>query len=87
MRGLNPWPCAYSDLPEGRIKIYLAKPCSAECTAEAGTVVVSSAKEGLKVACGDGWLEILEMQAPGGKRMNAKDYLRGKKIDIHSKFN
>lgn len=86
VRGLNPWPCAYSDLLEGRIKIYLAKPCAAEGEAEAGTVAVSSPKEGLKVACGEGWLEILEMQAPGGKRMNAKDYLRGKKIEINSKF-
>ncbi|MBQ3574336.1 MAG: methionyl-tRNA formyltransferase, partial [Clostridia bacterium] len=54
--------------------------------AEAGTVVVSSPKEGLKVACGEGWLEILEMQAPNAKRMPAKDYLRGKKIDIGTKF-
>lgn len=86
VRGFNPWPCAYTENENGRLKIFLAKPCEVERSAEAGTVVVSSAKEGLKVACGDGWLEVLEMQAPNARRMPAKDYLRGKKIDVGTKF-
>ena len=87
VRGLNPWPCAYTENEAGRIKIYLAKPCTAEAAAEPGTVVVSGAKEGLKIACGEGWLEILEMQAPNAKRMAAKAYLQGKKIETGTKFN
>lgn len=86
VRGFNPWPCAYTENENGRLKIFLAKPIPAEGSFEAGTVVVSSAKEGLKVACGDGWLEVLEMQAPNARRMPAKDYLRGKKIDVGTKF-
>ena len=43
--------------------------------------------EGLKTACGEGWLEVLEMQAPNAKRMSAKAYLQGKKIEIGTKFN
>ena len=86
VRGFNPWPCAYTENEAGRLKIFLAKACEAENEAEAGTVVVSSPKEGLKIACGEGWIEILEMQAPNAKRMPAKDYLRGKKIDIGTKF-
>ena len=46
----------------------------------------ASAKEGLLVACGEGALEILEMQAPGGKRMSARAYLAGKKIEPGTKF-
>ena len=51
-----------------------------------GTVLRSSAKEGLFVACGEGALEVLEMQAPGGKRMSARAYLAGKKIEPGTKF-
>ena len=87
VRGLNPWPCAYTENESGRIKIYLAKPCAAESAAEPGTVVVSDPKQGLKIACGEGWLEVIEMQAPNAKRMGAKDYLRGKKIETGTKFN
>lgn len=86
VRGLNPWPCAYSDCEGGRIKLYLAKPCAAERELAPGTVAVSGAKEGLKIACGAGWLEVLEMQAPNAKRMAAKAYLQGKRIAPGTKF-
>ena len=82
VRGLNPWPCAYTDLGGGRLKLYLARAVQADSDASAGTVVASGPKEGLVVRCGEGTLEILEMQAPGGKRMAAKAYLMGKKIEV-----
>lgn len=87
VRGLNPWPCAYAEGEAGRLKIYLARACAAQRPAEAGEVVVSSAKAGLFIACGEGWLEVLELQAAGAKRMSAKAYLQGKKIEIGTKFN
>lgn len=87
VRGLNPWPGAYAETENGRLKLYLARACEAKFPCEAGTVAVSSAKEGLMIACGEGWLEILEMQAPNAKRMSAKAYLQGKKIEIGTKFN
>ena len=37
-------------------------------------------KRGLEIACGDGVLEILELQAAGAKRMEARAYLRGKSL-------
>ena len=82
VRGLNPWPCAYTDLPEGRLKLYLARPVDRAGDAAPGTVVAASPKEGLFVRCGEGALEVLEMQAPGGKRMPAKAYLMGKRIEV-----
>ena len=82
VRGLNPWPCAFTSLPGGNLKIYLAKPADMDAAgAEPGTVIESSAKKGLFVACGEGVLEIIEMQAPNAKRMAAKVYLNGKRID------
>lgn len=86
VRGLNPWPCAYTDYAAGRLKVYLAKPVDTAADVEPGTVIASSAKEGLVVACGQGCLELLEIQAPNAKRMTAKAYLMGKKIDIGTRF-
>ena len=83
-RGLDPWPSAYTDYLGGTLKIYRARPVEGE--GDPGTVLRSSAKEGLFVACGEGALEVLEMQAPGGKRMSARAYLAGKKIEPGTKF-
>lgn len=86
VRGLNPWPCAYTDYAAGRLKVYLAQPVEAETDAAPGTVIASGAKTGLIVACGAGCLELLEIQAPNARRMTAKAYLMGKKIEIGTRF-
>ena len=83
-RGLNPWPCAFTEYGGGVLKVYLAR--ALQGNGEPGVVVQASAKEGLLIACGEGVLEILEMQAPGGKRMSARAYLAGKKIEPGTKF-
>jgi len=86
VRGLNPWPCAFTDYAAGRLKVYLAKAADVNSDAAPGTVIASGAKEGLIVACGQGCLELLEIQAPNAKRMTAKAYLMGKKIDVGTRF-
>lgn len=80
VRGLNPWPCAYTDTADGRLKLYLAKAVDCDEAAAPGTVVVSSPKKGLFVRCGEGALQVLELQAPGSRRMDAKAFLMGKGI-------
>ena len=75
--GLNPWPCCGIDIPEGRLKLLRAK--AVEGNGEPGTVLAADAKQGLVFACGEGAVEITELQAPGGKAMKAKDWLRGHK--------
>jgi len=82
VRGLNPWPCAYTDMEGGRLKLYLAKAVDCDVAAAPGTVVISSPKEGLFVRCGEGALQVLQLQAPGGKRMDAKAFLMGKGIEV-----
>ena len=86
VRGLNPWPCAFTDMPGGRLKLYLARAVDCDAAAAPGTVILSSPKAGLMVRCGEGALEILEMQAPGGKRMAAKAYLMGKRIEVGTRL-
>ena len=86
VRGLNPWPCAFTDMNGGRLKLYLARAVDCDADAVPGTVLASSPKDGLFVRCGDGALEVLELQAPGGKRMTAKAYLMGKGIEVGTVF-
>ncbi len=80
VRGLNPWPCAYTEYSCGTLKLFQAKAVESAGDAAPGTILESSPKKGLVIACGDGALEIVEMQAPNAKRMPAKQYLMGKCI-------
>lgn len=81
VRGVNPWPGAFSKMNGDVIKIWLSKKLDKKTDALPGCVVTASAKEGLIVACGNGeTIEIVEMQAPNAKRMTAKAYLSGKKL-------
>ena len=75
VRGLIPWPCAATSVDGKGVKVY--ETVSGEMTADApGTM--HAVKRGLSVACGDGRsLIITQLQAEGGKRMAAADYLRG----------
>ena len=80
VRGLIPWPCASTELGGKKVKVFTTK-LGRAANAEAGTILTAG-KQGLEIACGDGCsLWILEMQAEGGKRMMAADYLRGHPIE------
>ena len=86
VRGLNPWPGAYTQLNGATLKIHLARAVEREDEAAPGTVIAASPKAGLLVKCGTGALEILELQAQGGKRMAAKAYLAGKPIETGTRL-
>jgi len=77
VRGLTPWPGCYMLLDNGEtLKIWKAE--EMECEAmEPGTMISADPKAGLVIAAGKNAVRIAELQAQGGKRMNAKDYLRG----------
>jgi methionyl-tRNA formyltransferase len=81
VRGLNPWPGAYTAMAGGTLKIWLARALD-ERGGAPGEVITASGKEGLIIACGQGCLEVLEMQAPNSKRMSAKAYLLGKPMPV-----
>ena len=84
VRGLSPWPIALTALDGAPVKVYTAK--AADGHGVPGEVLVADAKDGLVVACGDGALRIGELQMVGGKRMDARDYLRGHTISVGSVF-
>ena len=80
INGLNPWPCVSVSLGNDRLKLLRA--AKADCSGEAGTVITADPKGGLIIACGSGAVRVLEIQAPGGKRMKPEDYLRGHVIAV-----
>lgn len=86
VQGLNPWPGAYTEMPGGTLKIHRARAVADETDAVPGTVTASGPKCGLVVKCGEGALEVVELQAPGGRRMEARAYLAGKRIDEGTRF-
>ncbi len=78
INGLNPWPCV--SVPLGNERLKLLRAVTADADGMPGTVISADPKGGLIVACGSGAVRILEIQAPGGKRMKPEDYLRGHAI-------
>lgn len=82
VRGLIPWPAAVTELNGVRCKIF-ATTVLEETTGKAPGKILAADKKGLKVACGTGTvLRIDVLQADGGKRMAAADYLRGHPIPV-----
>ena len=81
VRGVNPWPGAYTHLNGEVLKLWKVSPRPWEGTEADGSVLKASAREGLLVKCGNGALELEIIQLPGGKRMSAKSYLAGRSIE------
>lgn len=79
IRGLNPWPTAYTSLDGRQVKLWRARVGGSGTGARPGEVLESSGGA-LAVQTGDGVLEILELQMEGKKRMDAEAFLRGHRI-------
>lgn len=80
IRGLNPWPIAYTHYGNTVMKIYKSRVLNEKSSKEVGTIIEVS-KEGLKVSTGSGVLLIEEIQFPGKKPLKVKDFIIGNKID------
>ena len=78
VRGLHPWPVATAELAGTKFKIHAT--AVVEGSGEPGTILCLT-KTGLRIACGEGAIEIRSLQAEGGKRMAAPDYFRGHPLE------
>jgi methionyl-tRNA formyltransferase len=88
VRAFNPVPGALSTLDGEPVKIWRAQ-CAAETGAETGTdpgQVISADEQGIVVACGKGALRIIELQRAGGKRLAARDFVRGRALAAATRF-
>lgn len=79
IRGLNPWPSAYTKLDGKTLKIWRADTEAGGNGKDAGKVIYVGKKE-LKVQTGNGILSLLEVQLEGRKRMDIESFLRGVRI-------
>ena len=75
IHGLNPWPGCSTAIEGGRLKLLRAE--VAKGKGQPGEIIVADPKQGLVIAAGEGAVSVTQLQAPGGKPMNSKDYLRG----------
>ncbi len=101
IRGMNPWPTAWTTLNDKKIKIFEAKileksllsgeensvenndskfVIESGISIEPGTIL-KSYKDSLVIACREGQLEILELQAENEKKMKVSEYLKGHRIE------
>ncbi len=81
VRGMNPWPCAYAMLEGEAVKIWRTRRIPTKKTSsKAGSILCADKQNGLIVKCGDGDIEILELQFPGSKRMSAQAAMLGHEL-------
>ncbi len=78
INGMNPWPICYTFANGKKLKIYRA--VTVDASGRVGEVIKADKK--LYIACGDGAIEVLELQEEGGKVMNALSYLNGRKLKV-----
>ncbi len=80
IHGLNPWPGCSTAVEGGRLKLLRAE--VAQGTGVSGAILAADPKTGLVIAAGEGAVRIRQLQAPGGKPMDSRDYLRGHPMTI-----
>lgn len=88
IRGLSPHPGAWTNFQNGgepeRVKIFLSKPVEHDAGGTAGDLLKVGKR--LLACTEDGWLEILDMQLPGKRRMPVEDILNGLELEKSARF-
>ena len=79
VRGMTPWPGAFTFLGDLRLKVFKVRPATLPEPAPPGTVISGFSDE-IRVATGDGALTIQEIQSASGRRMAAEEFLKGTNI-------
>lgn len=76
IRGLNPWPSAYTTYHGKQLKVWEAEPVKSPKAGKPGEILAVE-KDAVLVAAGSGALRITSLQLSGKKRMSAHDFLLG----------
>lgn len=80
IRGINPWPSAYTTYEAQTMKIWKTKVINKNSDKKPGTIL-SVDKEGIEVSTGKGSIQIKEIQMSGKKRMEVHEYIKGNNIN------
>jgi methionyl-tRNA formyltransferase len=86
IRAFDPFPGASGQLRGETVKVWRAQALTQERGSVAPGTVVAIDARGIGVACGEGRLEITELQRPGGKRLPAAEFLRGFPLEPGMRF-
>lgn len=78
IRGLNPFPIAWTTFNGEKVKVFRSK-LGSYANINVGELIEKEGK--LLVGCKDGTIEVLELQLPGKKRMNAIDFINGYEVE------
>lgn len=92
IRAFDPWPGAFCDYKNTKLKIWNAEAVTCEPPVEPSAgravcdkvqtgVIVKVNKDGIYVSCGEGMLKITELQLPGKRRMSVSDFIKGNSIE------
>lgn len=85
VRGVNPWPSAYTTYDGKTMKIWKTKVLNEESQKAPGTIL-SVDKDGIKVSTLDKVILLEEIQMPGKKRVLVSEYIKGNSIDTSKKL-
>lgn len=83
VRGMNPWPSAYTRIDNKILKIWRVK--KSPVSGEIATILEVN-KDSFLIGCKDGSVEVLELQLEGKKRMQTAEFLKGFKLSIGMKL-
>ncbi len=75
VRAYNPWPVAWGELQGQPVRVFKARAGARNGDHPGRLLRGADGRDAIRVACGEGSLEILELQAPGRKRLAAADWL------------
>ncbi len=86
IRGLTPWPGAYSYHGDERWQIWRAQAAPVGCAEAKPGTILAVTKEALRIATGKGALLIQEIQPAAGKRLSVGQYLAGHHVAVGSRL-
>lgn len=82
VRGMHPWPCAWSHIKEAPIKIHTAMVLESEGGQGVPGRIAGLSRDGIDVDCGFGVLRLCEVQAQGKKKMDAGAFQTGARLEV-----
>lgn len=81
VRGLTPWPRAFTSLKGKRLIIHRAQPLEGGASGEPGTIL-SFEDDRIQVLTGQGMLALMEVQLEGHRRLTGRDFLKGFPLQV-----
>jgi methionyl-tRNA formyltransferase len=81
VRGMHPWPGAFTILGDQPLKVHRAAVAEREGAFGLAGTVLAHSSAGLDVACGEGVLRLLELQSPGRRRLGPAEFHAGRRVE------